>query len=92
MSVLLHFPSTGTEKDLLLASSVNFYDGVTKAQAQKFYDKMRDPKDSRPISYGLNSKLVKKNGKITEEVYKIDGLYGPAIAKIVERILKQLAL
>lgn len=77
---------TGTEKDLLLASSVNFYDGVTKAQAQKFYDKMRDPKDPRPISYGLNSKLVKKNGKITEEVYKIDGLYGPAIAKIVENL------
>lgn len=77
---------TGDKKDLLLASSVNFYDGVSKAEAQKFYNKMRDPKDPRPISYGLNSKLVKKNGKIYEEVYKIDGLYGPAIAKIVENL------
>lgn len=77
---------TGDKKDLLLASSVNFYDGVSKAEAQKFYNKMRDPKDPRPISYGLNSKLVKKNGKIYEEVYKIDGLYGPAIEKIVENL------
>lgn len=77
---------TGTEKDLLLASSVNFYEGVSKAEAQKFYDKMRNPKDPRPISYGLNSKLVKKNGKIYEEVYKVDGLYGPAIAKIIENL------
>ena len=77
---------TGTEKDLLLASAVNFYDGVTKAEAQKFYNKMRDPKDPHPVSYGLNSKLVKKNGKIYEDVYKIDGLYGPAITKIVENL------
>lgn len=77
---------TGTQEDLLLASSVNFYDGVSKKEAQRFYDKMRDPKESRPISYGLNSKLVKKGGKIYEEVYKLDGLYGPAIAKIIENL------
>lgn len=76
----------GTEKDLLEASSVNFYENVTRKEATNFYNKMRDPKDNTPISYGLNSKLVKKNGKIYEDVYKIDGLYGAAISKIVEHL------
>lgn len=74
---------TGNDKDLLLASAVNFYDGVSKAEAVKFYNKMRDPKDKTPVSYGLNSKLVKKKGKIYEDVYKADGLYGAAITKII---------
>ncbi len=77
---------TGSEKDLLLASAVNFYDNVTKQEAIDFYNKMRDPKDKTPISYGLNSKLVKKDGKIYEEVYKIGGLYGAALEKIVEEL------
>lgn len=83
---------TGSEKDLLLASAVNFYDGVSKTEAQRFYDKKRDKNDPRPISYGLNSRLVKKGGKIYEEVYKIDGLYGPAISKIVEHLEKAMAV
>jgi dipeptidyl-peptidase-3 len=69
--------------DIIKSSSVNFYDGVSQAEAEAFYDKMRDPKDLEPISYGLNSKLVKKDGKIVEMVYKSDGLYSEAIGKII---------
>ncbi|OFY41575.1 MAG: dihydrofolate reductase [Bacteroidetes bacterium GWF2_40_14] len=78
-----------TEKgDLLLGSAVNFYDGVDKKEAEAFYAKMENPKDTQPISYGLNSKLVKKDGKIYEEVYKAGGLYGPAIEKIIFHLEK----
>ncbi len=78
-----------TEKgDLLLGSAVNFYDGVDKKEAEAFYAKMENPKDTQPISYGLNSKLVKKDGKIYEDVYKSDGLYGPAIEKIIFHLEK----
>jgi dipeptidyl-peptidase-3 len=69
--------------DVVTTSSVNFYDGVTQVEAEKFYDAMRKPNDAEPISYGLNSKLVKENGKIVEKVYKSGGLYGAAIDKII---------
>lgn len=71
-------------EDLILTSAGNYYDGVTQQEAEAFYNAMKDPKDETPISYGLNSRLVKRNGKIYEEVYKIDGRYGDAIARIVE--------
>ena len=74
--------------DLLLGSSVNFYDGVSRKEAEAFYAKMEDPKDPRPISYGLNSRLVKRDGKVFEEVYKVGGLYGPAIEKIIYHLEK----
>ncbi len=73
----------GTEKDLVEASAVNFYDGVTAQEVNDFYTKMEDPSDPHPISYGLNSKLVKKDGKIVEQTWKADGLYGPAIEAII---------
>ena len=73
----------GTEKDLVEASAVNFYDGVTAQEVNDFYTKMEDPSDPHPISYGLNSKLVKENGKIVEKTWKADGLYGPAIETII---------
>ncbi|MDD2584466.1 MAG: dihydrofolate reductase [Bacteroidales bacterium] len=78
------------EGDLLLGSSVNFYEGVSRDEAEKFYAKMEDSNDSQPISYGLNSKLVKKSGKIYEEVYKLGGLYGPAIEQIIYNLEKAL--
>lgn len=81
-----HKRYTGTEKDILLASASNYYDGVTKDEAIRFYAKMEDKNDPTPISYGLNSRLVKRNGRIYEEVYKADGLYGAAITKIVEEL------
>ncbi|MDD4058088.1 MAG: dihydrofolate reductase [Bacteroidales bacterium] len=76
------------EGDLLLGSSVNFYEGVSRKEAEDFYAKMIDHKDLTPISYGLNSRLVKKDGKIQEEVYKVGGLYGAAIEKIIEHLEK----
>lgn len=76
------------EGDLLLGSSVNFYEGVSRKEAEAFYAKMEDPKDPRPISYGLNSRLVKKDGKVYEEVYKVGGLYGAAIEKIIYHLEK----
>ncbi len=69
--------------DMVAASACNYYEGVTQKEVEDFYSKMMNPKDSTPISYGLNSKLVKENGKVVEKVWKIDGMYGTAIAKIV---------
>ncbi len=70
-------------EDLVLTSACNYYDGVTQKEAEDFYNAMKDPKDETPVSYGLNSRLVKENGKIQEKVWKVGGLYGQAIDKIV---------
>ena len=70
-------------EDLIVTSACNYYDGVTQAEAEAFYNKMKNPKDETPISYGLNSRLVKRDGKIVEETYKVGGLYTEAIEKIV---------
>jgi dipeptidyl-peptidase-3 len=75
--------SQDATKDLVLSSAVNFYDGVDQAEVEAFYGRMADPKDPTPVSYGLNSRLVKTNGQVAEEVASVNGLYGPAIAKIV---------
>ena len=70
-------------ENLILTSACNYSDGVTQAEAEAFYAAMKDPKDETPISYGLNSRLVKENGKLVEKVWKVGGLYGQAIEKIV---------
>ena len=70
-------------EDLVLTSACNYYDGVTQQEAEAFYNAMKDPKDETPVSYGLNSRLVKEDGKVFEKVWKAGGLYGPAIEKIV---------
>ncbi len=75
--------SQDSTKDLVANSAVNFYDGVTQAEVEAYYKGIVDEKDATPISYGLNSRVVKKGGKVVEEVASINGLYGPAIAKIV---------
>ena len=69
--------------DLVLTSAGNYYDGVTQAEAEAFYDAMKDPNDAEPVSYGLNSKLVKRDGIVGEEVYKVGGLYSAALEKVV---------
>ena len=87
--VLKQRKSTDKNGDIVAESAVNFYEGVTKAEAEKFYNDMMDPKDPTPISYGLNSRLVKgDDGKIYEDVYKVGGLYGPALEKICEELEK----
>jgi dipeptidyl-peptidase-3 len=75
--------SQDSTKDLVVNSAVNFYDGVTQAQVESYYKGIADAEDPTPISYGLNTRVVKKDGKVVEEVASINGLYGPAIAKIV---------
>ena len=70
-------------EDLVLTSACNYYNGVTQKEAEDFYNAMKDPKDETPVSYGLNSRLVKENGKMQEKVWKVGGLYGQAIDNIV---------
>ena len=77
---------TDGDKDILSASAVNFYEGVTRGEAERFYSAMENPDDPAPVSYGLNSRLVRKDGKIKEDTYRIGGLYGEAIEKIVEEL------
>ena len=69
--------------DMIASSAGNYYEGLTQKEVERFYNKMIDPKDPRPISYGLNSKLVKKNGKIFEQTYKIGGMYTEALEQVV---------
>jgi dipeptidyl-peptidase-3 len=75
--------SQDSTKDLVTESAVNFYQGVTQEEVEKYYKSIADEDDPTPISYGLNSRVVKKNGKVAEEVAYLKGLYGPAIEKII---------
>ncbi len=68
--------------DLIATSANNFYEGVTQKEAENFYSRMVKPGDAQPPSYGLNSKLVKENGKPTEKVWKVGGMYSDAIDEI----------
>ena len=70
-------------EDLILTSASHYYDGVTQAEAEAFYAAMKNPADETPVAYGLNSRLVKMDGKLQERVWKVGGLYGEAIEKIV---------
>jgi dipeptidyl-peptidase-3 len=75
--------SQDATQDLVTHSAVNFYEGVTQEEVENYYKSIAEEDDPTPIWYGLNSRVVKKNGKLTEEVASIDGMYGPAIGKIV---------
>ena len=70
-------------EDLVLTSASNYYEGVTQKEAEAFYAKMKNPNDTMPVMFGMNSRLVKENGKIQEKVWKSGGLYGQAIDKII---------
>lgn len=75
--------------DIVAQSAVNFYENVTRAEVEKFYNDMVDPDDPEPVSYGLNSKVVKDaDGTVREEVYRIGGLYSKALEKISEELGK----
>lgn len=69
--------------DLVVTSAANYYEGVTQAEAEDFYARMKSPDTAEPVMYGLNSRLVKMNGCVQEETWKIGGMYSPAIEKIV---------
>ena len=68
--------------DLLATSAMNYYEGVSQAEAEDFYAHLNIPDETRPISVGLNSKLVKENGKIAERTWKIGGMYSQALERI----------
>jgi dipeptidyl-peptidase-3 len=69
--------------DMITGSASNFYEGVTQKEVEGFYSGKLNPKEPNPLSLGLNSKVVKKDGKIVEEVYRSGGLYGTAIDRII---------
>ncbi len=69
--------------DVIKNSAVNFYEGVTQKEVENYYKKVMNKKDPQPISYGLNSKMMKVNGKIIERKWKVGGMYSKSIEKIV---------
>ncbi|MHB8929696.1 MAG: dipeptidyl-peptidase 3 family protein [Melioribacteraceae bacterium] len=78
--------------DLVKSSAVNFYDDVTQKEVEAFYKKIVNPNDPEPISYGLNSKLVRLKGEILERHYKANSIYAGAIVKIVEWLQKAVTV
>lgn len=71
-------------EDLVETSAANYYEGVTQQEAEAFYAAQKAQGDTRhPVMYGMNSRLVKKDGVIQEEIWKVGGLYGKAIEKII---------
>ncbi len=88
------FPMRVNQKDgddLIRTSGENYYGtNISQAEVENFYADMRKPNDERPVMYGLNSKLVKENGKLVEKKWTTTGLYGPAISKIVSNLRNAL--
>lgn len=78
-------------QDLVRTSASNLYDeNVTQAEVEAYYASIKDTTDLTPVSYGLNTRVAKVDGKVVEQTYKIGGLYSPAIEKIVENLQKAL--
>ncbi|MDE6859256.1 MAG: dipeptidyl peptidase 3 [Duncaniella sp.] len=75
-------------QDLILTSANNLYEGVTQAEVEAYYNARKDTTDATPISWGLNTRVVKENGEVKEQAYKVGGVYSNAITKIVENLNK----
>ena len=71
------------EDDIISSSANNYYDGLSQDEVEKFYSNMKNPNDSTPIWYGLNSRLVKEKDKVVEKTWRLEGLYGDAIKQII---------
>ena len=85
--------SSSKTGDIVALSSVNFYEGVTRDEVEKYYAGITDINDPEPISYGLNTKVIKgPDGKIREEAWKVGGIYGPVLEKICEELEKAKAV
>jgi dipeptidyl-peptidase-3 len=80
------------DADLIKTSAVNFYEGLTQKEVEDFYAKMEKKGDPEPIWYGLNSKVVKETGVVSEKVWKVGGMYSSAIEKIVYWLEKASAV
>ncbi|HOO82937.1 MAG TPA: dihydrofolate reductase [Prolixibacteraceae bacterium] len=79
--------------DMIATSANNYWgNGITQAEAEDFYAKMKDPNDQEPVSYGLNSRLEKVDGKLVEKVWKVGGVYSEAIERIVFWLEKALSV
>ncbi len=83
--------SQDTTGDVVASSTVNFYEGLTQAEVEAYYANIKDPNDPTPVMYGLNTRLVKQDGKIVAQTYKLGGLYTEAIEHIVENLTKAMA-
>lgn len=70
-------------EDLVQTSAANYYEGVTQQEAEAFYAAQKKADDPEPVMYGMNSRLVKKDGRIYEQVWKVGGMYSAAIEKII---------
>ena len=77
-------------QDLITTSATNLYEGVTQPEVEAYYAALKDTTDLTPISYGLNARVTKKDGKVVEQVYKLGGLYSDAIARIVDNLSKAM--
>ena len=77
-------------QDLILTSANNLYEGVTQAEVEAYYNSLKNPADSTPISYGLNTRVTKQDGKIVEQQYKVGGYYSDAITRIVDNLEKAM--
>ncbi len=84
--------STETSGDLVKQSAVNFYDGVSRSEVERYYAGRVNPNDPHPIAWGLNTKVVKEGGKVVEKPWKVGGIYGPALEKINEQLEKAKAV
>ncbi len=73
-------------EDLIATSATNLYEGVSQKEVEDFYAAIKDTTDLTPVSYGLNRRVTKKNGKVIEQTYRIGGLYSPAIERIVRNL------
>lgn len=92
-SILAQRRSSDPEGDIVALSAVNFYEGVTREEVEAYYDSIIDRNDPHPISYGLNTKVVKnEEGKVVELPWKVGGIYGPALKKICEELEKAKAV
>lgn len=85
--------SNSSDGDIVALSAVNFYENVTRDEVEKYYHELQDPNDPEPISYGLNTKVVKgSDGVVREEAWKIGGIYSAALEKIVAELEKAAAV
>ena len=75
-------------EDLIVTSACNLYDGVTQAEVEEYYAKLKSPNDTTPISYGLNTRLTKIDGVVTEQTYELGGLYSDAIQRIINHLFQ----
>ncbi|MBR1927355.1 MAG: dihydrofolate reductase [Bacteroidales bacterium] len=82
--------SDSLEGDIVALSSVNFYEGVTRDEVERYYSALEDPSDPRPVSLGLNTKVVKEGGEVAERKWMSGGIYGAALDKIAEELGKAM--